>query len=102
MPKIVLAVYVLASSVEVLFYLSTPFSFFLFFLLSTNIEGGGVILCLVHRTWGVGCSQFLWGILWLLPSNAFLMGSYIPNVLFSFSETLSMWGVLTAGVGDDC
>ena len=46
--------------------------------------------------------QFLEVILWLLLSDAFIMGSYIPKVLFSLSETLSMWGVLIAGVGDDC
>ena len=36
--------------------------------------------------------QFLEVILWLLLSDAFIMGSYIPKVLFSLSETLSMWG----------
>ena len=30
------------------------------------------------------------------------MGSYIPKVLFSLSETLSMWGCYFALVGDDC
>ena len=100
MPNIVLAVYVLASSVEVLFYLSTLFSFLFFLCL---LFCGGVLNdVLDHRTWGVGCSQFLWVILRLLPSDALLMGSYIPNFLFSISETLGMWEVLIVGVGDDC
>ena len=41
--------------------------------------------------------------MWLLLSDAFIMGSYIPKVLFSLSETLTEYvGVPIAVVGDNC
>ena len=69
-----------------LFTLSSPSLFSLFFYYYRG--GGGFIIllslirCFVHRTWGIGCSHFVEVILWLLVSNAFLMGSYIPKRCF--------------------
>ena len=69
-----------------LFTLSSPSLFSLFFYYYRG--GGGFIIllslirCFVHRTWGIGCSHFVEVILWLLVSNAFLMGSYIPKRWF--------------------